>query len=130
MFLPIVGFSLALLKLGSLLAWVAVLPLALKQLALLTIVALTAKLVASPFQKARAIATFSPSPPACMCQSIWPFFRLFTSEFVSLMAIFCMAVLLAVKGSPQSGRANLQDGGVSGYAQARPVARVRSFSMG
>ena len=57
------------------------------------------------------------------------YFRLFTSEFVSLMAIFCMAVLLAVKGSPQGGRANLQDG-VSGYAQARPVARVRSFSMG
>ena len=128
MFLPIVGFSLALLKLGSLLAWVAVLLLALK-LALLTIVALTAKLGASPFQKARAIATFSPSPPACMCQSMWAIFRLFTSEFVSLMAIFCMAVLLAVKGSPQSGRANLQDG-VSGYAQARPVARVRSFSMG
>ncbi len=73
MFLPIVGFSLALLKLGSLLAWVAVLLLALK-LALLTIVALTAKLGASPFQKARAIATFSPSPPACMCQSMWAIF--------------------------------------------------------
>ena len=46
MLLPIIGFSLAsltLLKLGSLLVWVAVLALALK-LALLTIVALTAML--------------------------------------------------------------------------------------
>ena len=49
MLLPIIGFSLVslasltLLKLGSLLVWVAVLALALK-LALLTIVALTAAL--------------------------------------------------------------------------------------
>ena len=53
MFLPIIGFSLAslaLLKLGSLLVWVAVLALALK-LALLTIVALAAMLGYSHFKK-------------------------------------------------------------------------------
>ena len=58
MLLPIIGFSLAslgsltLLKLGSLLVWVAVLALALK-LALLTIVALTAALGYSYFKKPR-----------------------------------------------------------------------------
>ena len=56
MLLPIIGFSLVslasltLLKLGSLLVWVAVLALALK-LALLTIVALTAALGYSHFKR-------------------------------------------------------------------------------
>jgi hypothetical protein len=55
MLLPIIGFSLAsltLLKLGSLIVWVAVLALALK-LALLTIVALTAMLGYSYFKRLR-----------------------------------------------------------------------------
>ena len=58
MLLPIIGFSLAslasltLLKLGSLLVWVAVLALALK-LVLLTIVALTAMLGYSYFKRPR-----------------------------------------------------------------------------
>ena len=55
MLLPIIGFSFAsltLLKLGSLLVWVAVLALALK-LALLSIVALTAALGYSHFKRAR-----------------------------------------------------------------------------
>jgi hypothetical protein len=58
MLLPIIGFSLAslvslaILKLGSLIVWVAVLALALK-LALLTIVALTAMLGYSYFKRSR-----------------------------------------------------------------------------
>jgi hypothetical protein len=58
MLLPIIGFSvvtlasLTLLKLGSLIVWVAVLALALK-LALLTIVALTAMLGYSFFKRPR-----------------------------------------------------------------------------
>ena len=58
MLLPIIGFSLAslvslaILKLGSLIVWVAVLALALK-LALLTIVALTAALGYSHFKRPR-----------------------------------------------------------------------------
>ena len=58
MLLPIIGFSLAslvslaILKLGSLIVWVAVLALALK-LALLTIVALTAMLGYSYFKRPR-----------------------------------------------------------------------------
>ena len=58
MLLPIIGFSLVsrasltLLKLGSLIVWVAVLALALK-LALLTIVALTTMLGYSYFKRPR-----------------------------------------------------------------------------
>ena len=67
MLLPIIGFSLAsltLLKLGSLIVWVAVLALALK-LALLTIVALTAMLGYSYF-KVSGLLTASLALPTQM----------------------------------------------------------------